>query len=66
MTKNENSRIYIHYFEKTYIFTVNDEFFKQYIINMDDRILDIYYKGSYLNINTINDDLIDEIECRFN
>jgi len=61
-----NNKIYIHYYEKTYNFNVDDNFFKEYIINTDERIIDIYYISSILNITTINDDFIDEIECRYN
>jgi len=61
-----NNKIYIHYYEKTYNFNVDDNFFKEYIIDIDERIIDIYYISSILNITTINDDFIDEIECRYN
>jgi hypothetical protein len=61
-----NNIIYIHYYEKTYKFNIDDNFFKEYIINTDERIIDIYYISSILNITTINDDFIDEIECRYN
>jgi hypothetical protein len=61
-----NNIIYIHYYEKTYKFNIDDNFFKEYIINTDERIIDIYYISSILNITTINDDFIDEIECCYN
>jgi hypothetical protein len=61
-----DNKIYIHYYEKTYNFNVDDNFFKEYIIDIDERIIDIYYISSILNITTINDDFIDEIECRYN
>jgi hypothetical protein len=61
-----NNKIFIHYYEKTYKFNIDDNFFKEYIINTDERIIDIYFISSILNITTINDDFIDEIECRYN
>lgn len=61
-----DNKIYIHYYEKNYNFNVDDNFFKEYIINTDERIINIYFISSILNITTINQDFIDEIECRYN
>jgi hypothetical protein len=58
------NRVFIHYYDDIYSYIIDDDFFKQYI--MDDRIDEIYCKGSYINFITTNDNLIDEIECRYN
>lgn len=58
--------IYIHYYETKIRVKIDDDFLKQYIINWDERIDDIYYIKSYLNIITTNENLLEEIECRYN
>ena len=58
--------IFIHYYELTYILYGDEDFYKQYIISIDTRIKEIYYKGSYLNIITTNEDFIEELDCRYN
>ena len=60
------TKIFIHYFDDIYKYIVDEDFYKQYIIKTDERIDNIYYIGSYLNINTTNEDFIQEIECRYN
>lgn len=60
------TKIFIHYFDDIYKYIVDEDFYKQYIIKIDERIDDIYYIRSYLNINTTNEDFIQEIECRYN
>lgn len=60
------TKIFIHYFDDIYKYIVDEDFYKQYIIKTDERIDDIYYIRSYLNINTTNEDFIQEIECRYN
>lgn len=60
------TKIFIHYFDDIYKYIVDEDFYKQYIIKIDERIDNIYYIGSYLNINTTSEDFIQEIECRYN
>jgi hypothetical protein len=58
--------VYIHYYETKIRVKIDDDFLKQYIVNWDERIYDIYYIKSYLNIITTNENLLEEIECRYN
>jgi hypothetical protein len=58
--------VYIHYYETKIRVKIDDDFLKQYIVNWDPRIYNIYYIKNYLNIITTNEDLLEEIECRYN
>lgn len=58
--------IYIKYFEALIRLNVNDYFYIDYIKNYDSRIIEIDYINSFLHIITENEDLIEELECRFN